>query len=72
MTYDAYFELLREAFKKQDTDGGRFNYGIARHSTIKTDAVVRHDSGFTSPIDLQIANNSMDICYSSSGSSKQT
>ena len=46
MTYDAYFDLLREAFKAQDKEGIRFNYGIARHSTIKTDAVVRIFSSF--------------------------
>lgn len=43
MTYDTYFELLREAFKAQDKEAKRFSYGIARHTTIKTDANVRID-----------------------------
>lgn len=52
MTYEAYFDILREAFKVQDKEASRFNYGIARHSTIKTDAVVRQLSPSFSPLSV--------------------
>ena len=41
MSNEAYFEILNEAFKSQDTENKRFNYAIARHPVIKTDAIVR-------------------------------
>lgn len=36
-----YFDLLRDAFKEQDLQGKRYTYVIARHATVKADAVVR-------------------------------
>lgn len=41
MTHEYYFSILKEAFKIQDADTKRFNYAIARHQIIKTDAIVR-------------------------------
>jgi transposase-like protein len=41
MTHEYYFDILKDAFRIQDRDGKRFNYAIARHQVIKSDAVFK-------------------------------